>query len=192
MPRASLAYDKPSRVSRVLVLCFSLAVVLMAGWLVLMIMMSRSGTSMAAAPGDDARATAASTTGSVPRPFVVQSTASPISQAVVTTSRMQSASGAAWPDAPSATPPPAAPVASYAVSSIPATQEPSYRGFPTDIAATPAEASPEATEIVPLPQPRPKHMASVPVPRPRPQIDDPTDAPTPQRSLFDFLVDRQK
>ena len=34
MPKPGLAYEKPSRVSQVLVIGFSLAVIVMAGWLV--------------------------------------------------------------------------------------------------------------------------------------------------------------
>ena len=38
MPRPGLTYERSSRVSRVLILCFSVAVLVMGGWLAVMIM----------------------------------------------------------------------------------------------------------------------------------------------------------
>jgi len=60
MPRPGLAYEKPSRASQALVIGFSLAVVVMAGWLVMLIMFSHDANTMAADPAD-LQATAART-----------------------------------------------------------------------------------------------------------------------------------
>jgi hypothetical protein len=56
MPRTGLAYEKPSRVAQVLVIGFSLAVVVMAGWLVVAIMISHDANTMAADPAAAAAA----------------------------------------------------------------------------------------------------------------------------------------
>ena len=52
MPRTGLAYERPSRVSQALILGFSLAVVVMAGWLVMMIMLPHDANTTAADPAD--------------------------------------------------------------------------------------------------------------------------------------------
>src|ERR1700674_1952696 len=52
MPRTGLAYERASRVSQALILCFSLAVVVMAGWLAMMIMLPHDANTMAADPAD--------------------------------------------------------------------------------------------------------------------------------------------
>ena len=49
-----------------------------------------------------------------------------------------------------------------------------------------------ALEVVPLPPPKPRRVASIPVPRPRPHLDSDDAQPSQERSFFDFLVDRQK
>ena len=52
MPRTGLAYEKPSRIAQGLVVCFSIAVVVMAGWLVMMIMFSYDANTMVAGEAD--------------------------------------------------------------------------------------------------------------------------------------------
>lgn len=47
MPRTGRAYEKPSRISQGLVVCLSIAVVLMAGWLAITIMLSNNATTSA-------------------------------------------------------------------------------------------------------------------------------------------------
>jgi hypothetical protein len=47
MPRTGRVYEKPSRISQGLVVCLSIAVVLMAGWLAITIMLSNYATTSA-------------------------------------------------------------------------------------------------------------------------------------------------
>jgi hypothetical protein len=55
-----------------------------------------------------------------------------------------------------------------------------------------AVEAPEATpEVVPLPPPKPRRVASIPVPRPRPHLDG-DDAPPQERTFFDQLFNPQR
>src|SRR5215470_13543160 len=47
MPGTDRAYERPSRISQGLVVCLSIAVVLMAGWLAITILLSRYATTSA-------------------------------------------------------------------------------------------------------------------------------------------------
>ena len=145
MPRPGLAYEKPSRASQALVIGFSLAVVVMAGWLVMMIMFSHDANTMAADPAD-LLATAARTL-----PRVEPAAPEPIRLGAVTR------------------PPPQAPVPSgpatpwlftpYATGAPPPQ--------PAAAAAAPQAASPQvATPRVVTPQ--------IVVPAPAPPAADPT------------------
>jgi len=48
-----------------------------------------------------------------------------------------------------------------------------------------------APDVVPLPPPKPRRVASIPVPRPRPHLDG-DDAPPQERSFFDQLFNPQR
>jgi hypothetical protein len=165
MPRPGLAYERPSRVSQVLILSFSIAVLVMGGWLAMMIMVPHDADT-ATADASDVPAMATR-----PAPRVENSVAAydpPL------------ANSPQLPDAPATnpySPPPARPGGAYATSPLA-----SYDNLPSD-------AGNDAVESVPLPPPRPRRTA-VPVPRPRPQIDDQPEAPPKERSLFDLLVGR--
>ncbi len=206
MPGAGLAYDKPSRLSQVMIVCFSTAVVLMAGWLVLMFMQSREGTSAENTSARDVEiATTRTPSGEGVQPAV--------SRFPSTVRGAQPDDPVAWSNAPAAlaatsgdgtTPTsepwpapvlPSAAAAPYATSSLATPQsEPSYRDVPAESLTAPSAGAVEATEPVPLPSPRPRHVAGIPVPRPRPHIDDPpeTQAAQDQRTLFDLMIERQK
>lgn len=216
MPRPGLAYEKPSRGSQALVIGFSLAVVVMAGWLVMMIMFSHDANTMAADPAD-LQATVAR-----PPPPVEPAAPEPIRLGAVTRPPPQptqpSGPPTPWPFTPystGATPPqPAAPAAPQAVAPraaapqaepAPATPaaSPTYTtsSVPASVAGISDRASIEDTlpqtetpdtEVIPLPPPKPRRMASIPVPRPRPHLDSDDAQPSEERTFFDFLVNRQK
>jgi hypothetical protein len=171
MPRPGLAYERPSRVSQVLILSFSIAVLVMGGWLAMMIMLPHDADTVAAdSPDVPAMATR-------PAPRVENS---------VTAYDPPLANGPQWPDAPpanpysppsAASPSPARPSGAYATSSLASNDN------------LPSDAGNDALESVPLPPPRPRRTA-VPVPRPRPHIDDQAEVQPKERSLFDLLVGR--
>jgi hypothetical protein len=164
-------------VSRVLILCFSVAVLVMGGWLAVMIMVPNHAETEAADPSDvPAMATK-------PAPRVENAATAydpPLANGPqftdVPATNPYSPSAAA-PAAPSSAPRPAG-TGAYTPSSFA-----SYDNLPGD-------AVNEVTEFVPLPPPRPKRTAAVPVPRPRPHIDEPAEAQPKERSFFDILVGR--
>jgi hypothetical protein len=211
MQRGGLAYEKPSRVSQGLIVGFSVAVIIMAGWLVMMIMSSRDANTMAADPAD---IPPISTPVSTP-PRVLLAAPEPIRLSSATRSAAPSTASvpepAPWPYTPysrAATPPPAAlplaaapvgspaPAPTYSTSSVrDAMPDGNDRVMPGDQPAPRLEAAVEApeaaAEVVPLPPPKPRRVASIPVPRPRPHDGD--DAPPPQeRSFFDQLFNPQR
>jgi len=201
MPRPGLAYERSSRISQALIAGFSLAVAVMAGWLVLMIMSSHDGNTTTADTAD--------LSPPVKQPPRVENLPPARPSIINRVSPLPEATP--WPDQAASlplSPPAAAPVGTtsttaYATSSL--TTPPSLaptsvtttsltapgpidRVAPADDPAVQTETAP--TAIVPLPPPRPRRVVSIPIPRPRPQIDEPAEPA--QRSLFDFLVDRQK
>jgi len=203
MPRSDLAYEKPSRVARGLVIGFSVAVVVMAGWLAATVMFSPDANTMAT---DDEDVETASTP-----PYVENVTPEPTRPS--TTERFGSpfpeppprayAPYAAAPPAPPRSalplaspvePPPAGLLGStFTTSPVP---DEIYRGILADEPPRRTEAAIEATdaapEVVPLPPPKPARTAAIPVPRPRPHLDAEDAPPDPDRSFFDFLVNRQR
>ena len=189
MPRTGLAYERPSRVSQALIVCFSLAVVIMAGWLVMMIMLPHDANTMAADPADVPE----TVTGPAPR---VENTVTAYSPALANPGPLQ-LGAPSWPAAPStnptstssaASPSPARPADASTTSLAPS--DANYRGVSSNDRFVETEAGDVAAELIPLPLPRPRRTA-VPVPRPRPRIDDQADAPPPrERTFFDMLVGR--
>lgn len=179
MPRPGLAYERTSRVSQVLILCFSVAVLVMGGWLAMMIMVPNHAETVAADPSDvPAMATK-------PAPRVENAATAydpPLANGPqftdVPSTNPYSPPSATAPASPSSAPRPAG-AGAYATSPLA-----SYDNLPGD-------AVNEVPEFVPLPPPRPpRRTASVPVPRPRPHIDDQAEAPPKERSFFDILVGR--
>ena len=182
MPRPGLAYERSSRMSQVLILCFSVAVLVMAGWLAMMIMVPNNAEPVAADPSDvPAMAT---------KPALrVENTATAYDPPLANAPQFPQAPSTNPYSPPSATSPtasspaaaaavPARPPGAYATSSLA-----SYDNVPGD-------AVNEVTESIPLPPPRPRR-AVVPVPRPRPHIDEQVEAPPPrERNFFDILVGR--
>jgi hypothetical protein len=214
MPRTGLAYERPSRVSQVLVIGFSVAVVAMAGWLVTMLMVSGDGNTMAADRSDQQVAAAPQAALVAPRTQLAAPEPIRLGSLAVATPAApppMSASGpqtTPWPSAPFAVrrPPEAAPIPApqvaaaaaptYTTSSVPTVGPDSIeRGMTGDDRVPLTEATaetPEASqEVIPLPPPKPRRVASVPVPRPRPHLDS-DDAQPQERSFFDFLVNRQR
>jgi hypothetical protein len=164
MPKPGLADQRPSRVSQALVIGFSLGVVFMAGWLVLMIMFSHDGNSTTVATADL----------SVPINEVPHVENLPPDRTLSARPRVAPPSGASpWPDPPTpgvpfavTAPRPAAPPAddppptpAYAVSSLPAPGFADRIAPGDDPAAGPvgeAAADTGLPEIVPLPPSRPR------------------------------------
>jgi hypothetical protein len=171
MPRPGLAYERPSRVTQVMILCFGAAVLVMGGWLAMMILLPNEASTVAADPSD----VPAMATKPAPR---VENTATAYDPPL--------ANGPPLSEAPPTNP--------YSPPSGASTAPSRLAGYPTSALVSydrlPAEAGGDVTESVPLPPPRPKRIAAVPVPRPRPHIDEPAEAPPKERSFFDILVGR--
>ena len=206
MPRTDLAYEKPSRVSQCLVVGFSIAVVVMAGWLVMMIMFPPDAGTLAAGEADIQMA-------STP-PYVENVSPEPIRLSATARSNSTYPEPSPWAYAPNSAAPPApprsalslaspaelpvsAPSPAYTPSSIPAgAPEVNYRGILADELPRQAEAIIEATDttpdFIPLPLPKPHRTASIPVPRPRPRLDGEDAQSSSDQSFFDFLVNRQR
>ena len=181
MPRGGLAYERTSRMSQVLILCFGVAVLAMGAWLAMMIMFPNHADTVAADTSDvPAMATKpaprvenTATAYDPPLTNAPQFLGAPQTNAYSPTS---AGSSAASPPAPAA----AGPAGNYATSALA-----SYGNLPSD-------AVNEVPESIPLPPPRPlRRMAVVPVPRPRPHIDEPAEVPPPrERSFFDVFLGR--
>jgi hypothetical protein len=215
MPRPGLAYEKPSRVSQVLVIGFSLAVVVMAGWLVMMIMLSYDANTMAADPADRQVTAALSRPPgtAAPEPIRISAVTQPPPQ-----STLPSGPPTPWPFTPysagAAPPQPSAPAVPmrqaatpradapaeaaaqapapvYNTSSVPAGASEINDRVPLEDTLPQAE-TPDVTEVIPLPPPKPRRVAAIPVPRPRPHLEADDAQPSQERSFFDFLVNRQK
>jgi hypothetical protein len=201
MPRAGLEYERPSRLSKALIAGFSLGVVAMTGWLVLMIMFSHDASTRTADGPLPPPPSPASPPG-LPRvenptpgkPFLITPASTMPSQpaspwdamANVAALPSEPVRGSYTPSLPSA-PAEAAPSA-YAAPS-PAPPQIDYRSAPSNFALP--ETEPE-TAAIPLPQPRPRRVATIPVPRPRPHLDEDDAQPPAEKSLFDLLIQRQR
>jgi hypothetical protein len=215
MQSTSLTYEKPSWISQGLVICFSIAVVLMAGWLALTIMVSRLGTSSVVDDTDIVTSPPVyvqnvSPEADQPSVMTRQNTAyfEPLSRdySFATAAPLQSA----LPLAPlTEAPPVATRDRTYPMLSILAPMpDANYRGIPAEEplpAEAPVETNGAAVDLVPLPPPPPPTLsrvrgrvgggtASIPVPRPRPRLeaDDVQPAPEQPQSLFDLLLYGQR
>jgi len=202
MPRASLAYEKPSRISQGLVVGFSIAVGLMAGWFVTMVMFSEGANTQAAVEADlhPTTITRAYVTDVLPEPIKPSAIARANRGDLEPTplgSLLDAAAPIATPPAPRSPLPlasltefsPGAPRPVLTTSPIAiAIPETSYRGILADELSRQVEAAIDAVDVaadvieLPLPRPRP----SIPVPRPRPHID--AGDGQSSANLFDFLT----
>jgi hypothetical protein len=188
MSKTGLAYERPSRVSLALIVCFSCGLIVMAGWLAMTILFS-SNANTAAGPTDGMMASLPPHVENATPPYVPPVTVEvPLSAA--------SQPGIAPPQASAygGGPPDTGPTATIRAYTTSALASGTALHGPGDLVLQiePQPAS-EPTEIVPLPSPRPpRRVAAVPVPRPRPQIDDAEPPPPPQeRSLLDIFINRQ-
>jgi hypothetical protein len=193
------AYEKPSRISQALVVCFSLAVVLMAGWFTATIMFSNYGTTSAV---DDTEIES-----TVPADA---ENVSPESDKPSVTERLNSAyfelRSRDYAYAAAAPPRSALPLASVTDSPPAATRDPgypalsgatavpdaNYRGIPANepLRTEALIEATDATNFVPLPPPKRSRTASIPMPRPRPRLEAEEVQPAPEQaqSLFDRLM----
>jgi hypothetical protein len=208
MPRTAPAYEKPSRISQGLVVCFSIAVIVMAGWLITVVMFFDGANTMTADEADIQPISTRSYVTNVPEPTKLGETARSNS------TDLESLPWVHTPD--SATPPaalapprsalPLAPFAEFPADGAPrpahtmssaATGIPdaSYRGTMADDLSRQVEAAIDAdtaADVIPLPLPKPRPSASIPIPRPRPRLDAEDTQPSPDQPFFEFLVNRQR
>ncbi len=186
MPRRGLDHERASPQARAMVVCFSLALVVMAGWFVMTVLFARD----APPPAEDPGAIPPIATRAPPR---VEDTAPAVSSQLATVGLPLQSSASPWPDgrpaassgrvASSGPSVPAAPVgAGYATSSVAPDAAARGEERAVDTGFDPGEA-------IPLPQPRPRRI-SVPVPRPRPRVEDRAEAEPQQRTLIDVLLGR--
>jgi hypothetical protein len=188
MPKPGLAYERSSPLARVLIVCLSLGVVVMAGWLVMTVLFSHDATATV----EDPEPIPPIATKAPPRVEDSPAYASPLAATSVLPSQP---TAPAWPDPPSAdaatasaSAAGAATAGAYATSSV-APLAPDERA-PGEGAGSTLDAGFDPREMVPLPQPRPRRIA-VPVPRPRPRFEATAEAQVPQqRTLFDILMGR--
>lgn len=204
------AYEKPSLISQALVVCFSIAVIVMAGWLVKTIMFTEYGTT---AVVDD---TEIETVG----PATLENV-SPDPDRSSVTARLNSAyfepSSRDYSYATAAPPRPALPLASVtepppaasrdagypALSVTTPAPDVNYRGIQADGPlpdGAPVAPSDAIVGFVPLPTPPPAlprargkvvwGVASIPMPRPRPRLEAEAVQPEPEQaqSLFNLLM----
>jgi hypothetical protein len=204
MPRNGVAYEKPSRLSRGMVVCLSIAVIGMAAWLATMIMFSEHSSTLAADEADIQPAAGRSSAPSVsPEPTRTGATVRSDSGDLETSpwsSKLDFVS-----TTPSATPRSALPPASLAefsgdsapgstytssvATGVPAARD---RGVWADELAPQTDTDGVALDITQLPLPKPRPTASIPVPRPRPQLDAEDVLPGARQSFFDFLMNPQR
>lgn len=201
MPKTRRTYEKPSRISQGLVICFSIAVVVMAGWFAMTVMFSHDARSRVAEG-------VAIETASIP---LHAENVAPEPERAGETVRLNSAYFEPIPRdyAPNIAPPPrlALPLASLTAPPPAAVRDPeyfplstatpsaNYRGILSDEplqAEIPVGASDVLPDLVPLPPPKPRRTASIPVPRPRPRLDGDDMLLDPEHSIFDALFNRQR
>jgi hypothetical protein len=208
MPRTAPAYEKPSRISQGLVVCFSIAVIVMAGWLIMVVMFFDGANTMTADEADIQPISTRSYVTNVPEPTKLGETARSNStdlESLPWVHTPDSATPSAAP-APPRSALPLAPFAefpadgalrpAYTMSSAAAgVPDASYRGTVADDLSRQVEAAIDAdtaADVIPLPLPKPRRSASIPVPRPRPRLDAEDTQPSPDQSFLEFLVNRQR
>ena len=200
MSRTGPAYERPSLLSWTLYVCFSLALAVMTGWLVMMILSSNEANTKAAVPTVDGAPVPADVVALAPTSTPQVQNVPPFDATPAAVSAgmppapadgdpppdaLQASPLASAPAAPDAsTSPFAAPSAAGASATAPAAPETSNRG-PGDL----LDLSPDAGNAAPVPLPpvRPRRTASVPLPRPRQPVDG---APAQEPTLFDILFGR--
>ena len=216
-----IAFDRPSRVSRVVVLLSTLAVAGIAIWVFSPILLANyTAFTMARTTGGPPPAAPVAAT----RAIAAVAPVAPAAAATPTTSSSDTTAAAAAdePAAPSAVPPalrnfnaragsgwPNDPPAASLPPAFAATNDPPVTSAiapPNDppaaradantmrlAAVSPATASTDAANTVPLPRARPSRLIAarlaIPLPRPRPDIPD--EAPA-RPSSFDLQVERMR
>jgi len=199
MPRSSLAYEKPSPLSRWLVTGFSVAVVAMAGWFAMTVMFFPRANTMVADDQDIDTASMPPYVENVPPEPARLSAMEQFDSAFSEPSPRAYAPYSAAPPAPPrsalalaspAEPPPAGALDSpFAASSMPAAND---RGILADEPPRQTASADAVPDVIPLPPPKPARSAAIPVPRPRPHLDGEDTQPGPERSIFDIMIDRQR
>jgi len=205
-------YDRPSRVSRVVILLSTLGVAAIAIWVFTPILRAHytaytSRTSepqpAPAAPVTRAIAAVAPAAPAAPAPPASDTTAAAVDEPVMPPAippalrNFNARAANAWPnDPPTASLPPA-----FAAPSEPASaptarriDPPAARANDTAVQlAAVSAAAPAETADVPLPRARPNRLIAarlaIPLPRPRPDIPD--EAPAPP-TTFDLQVERMR
>jgi hypothetical protein len=193
-----LVHERPSRLSRVVVIVSTIGVALIAAWVFAPILLANHTAS--APSGAKTRVTAQqpisvqpvtvrspAALASTPAPAAAppQDEAAPPAPAVTTSasSRFDTPSLAPWPTD----------TASAAISA-PAPSAPALTGTVRTASVTPESASADAAEFVPLPRSRPSHAIAlrlgIPLPRPRPETE--VDIPAAEQSAFERQVDRMR
>jgi hypothetical protein len=208
MPRTGVTYEKPSRVSQGLIVCFSIAVAVMAGWLVMTIMFADNAKTRAAGEADVQTPNTRPDADNVsPEPIRLSSTAGSSSAYLEPSPSAYAPDSTALrvpPAPPRSTLPPASPAElppvgardpAYTASSVlAAVPDANYRGVPADEppqveAVIDTDTNPE---VIPLPPRRPRYFASIPVPRARPHPAPQDAQPSADQSFFEFQVNRQR
>jgi hypothetical protein len=207
MPRRSPTYEKPSRIAQGLVVGFSIAVVAMACWLAITILLSDGASTVTAIEPDiDTAGTPPYVEIASPRPAKLSAMESADSVFPDPPSRTYAPYSAPSPPSPRSalslaspadSPSSPAPSAKYVNSSVAAeVPETNYRGVLGEESRRLAEALFEAaetsTDVVPLPLPNPRRFASTPVPRPRPRFDADDTRSSSDESFFEMLINRQR
>lgn len=209
MPTTGCAYEKPSRMSQALVVCFSVAVIVMSAWFLKMIMFTKYGTT-SVADDTEIEMVAPGTAGNVSSDPDRPPQAAPFNSAYFEPSARDNGFATAVQPRPSlplasvAEPPSADPRDAEPLSLPVATVAPdaSYRGVQPDqplraeALAAPADASAESTPLPPPPVvPRMRGrsawgLAAIPMPRPRPRLEAEEVAPAPEQaqSIFNLLM----
>jgi hypothetical protein len=185
MPRTARAYEKASPISQGLVVCFSIAVVVMAGWLATVIMSHDGANTVAADEEADIQPTST-------RSYVANVSPEQTQLGVTARSNSTDLESLPWIHTPDSAMQPAAPAPprsalplapfakfpeggtprpAYATSPV-ATGVPdaSYRGTIADDLSRQLEVAIDADtapDVISLPLPKPRPSASIPVPRPR-------------------------
>jgi hypothetical protein len=190
-----LVQERPSRLSRVVVIVSTIGVALIAAWVFAPILLANHTASVPS--GAKTRVTAQqpisvhpvtvrspAALDSTPAPAAAppQDEAAPPAPAVTTSasSRFDTPSLAPWPtDTASSAPAPSAPALTDTIRTA---------------SVTPESASTDAAEFVPLPRSRPSHAIAlrlgIPLPRPRPETE--VDIPAAEQSAFERQVDRMR
>jgi hypothetical protein len=169
------ADERPSRISRVVVLLSTLGVALIAAWVFAPMLRANYAATVPIA---------SKSRNPAPRPVIAPPplAAAPAPAEDETTASVPPPAAAASAPARFEPPPPLPPWPAEAAVEPPA-----------DTGATPMAAPAEPADVVPLPRKRPRLAIAarlIPLPRPRPEVE--TDGPTSEQAAFERQVDRMR